>query len=113
LLSLLFGITRSLLTCNSFEHHLETEDGTTLLVLLLLQHAELHTNTVLLRPLQELRLEVDLLKGHLVEVNILAKYLILEERQTSIVATIEIDGANKCLKGISFYITIMRSAMAS
>ena len=69
---------------------------------------EVHTHTILLRPLQKLRLEVHLFVGHLVDVNELRQYAFLHETHTSIVATVKVDSSDKCLKGITPHIAIVR-----
>ena len=111
LLGLFLGIACALLAFHTLQHHLETENRVALIILLLLQHPELHAYTVLLRPLQQLRLEIHLLESHLVEIDILAKYPLLEELQTRIVATVEIDGSDKGFESISLHITVVGSAM--
>ena len=63
-------------------------------------------------PLKELRLEVDFLEGHLVDVDISAQNTLLEELETSLIATIEIDGTYECLEGIALDIAVVRCAMS-
>ena len=75
----------------------------------LLLHIELHLDAVLLGPLQELRLEVNLLIGHLVDIDHLGQDTFLHEAHHGIIALIQIDCTNQGLKGIASHIAVMRT----
>ena len=55
----------------------------------------------LLAPLDELALEVVVLLGHLLEVDVLAYQLMQEEAVAPGIATVEVDGAHQCLEGVA------------
>ena len=108
LMALLLGEACTLTAFYTFKEHLGGEDGTTcLLVLGLSKFAKLHLHTVLLTPLQKLRLEVDFLVGHLVEVDELRQDALLHKTHAGIVASIQINSTHKCLEGITVYVRIV------
>ncbi|EJX03010.1 hypothetical protein EVA_08886 [gut metagenome] len=88
------------------------EDGSSLLVGLIAQQLEVELHAVLLTPLDEFRLEVDLLVGEFVDIDHLTQDLALHEAHTSIVALVEIDSTYKSLEGIARHVAIVTRLMA-
>ena len=98
----------SFATLHTFYHHLKAEDGRTLFVAGLFHTAEFHLHTVLLGPLQQFRLEVDLFVGHLVDVDHLSQDAFLHKPHHGIVALVQIDGTDQCLEGVAGHVTVVR-----
>ena len=111
LLALLLGIADALAALDVLDEHLSDEHGTVLAVALLLQVAELHLDAVLLAPLQQLRLEVDFLVGHLVDVDDLRQDALLHEAHAGVVASVQIDGADESLEGVATHVAVVRRRM--
>ena len=93
---------------HALNDYLILKDRTAALVFGLTYLLEVHTHTVLLSPLQELRLEVHLLVGHLVDIDELRQYALLHEAHASVVTSVEINGSDKCLESIAAHVAVMR-----
>ena len=64
-----------------------------------------------LTPLQQLAFEVHFLKGHLVQVYVMAQDSICEEVLTVSITSVNIYGADECFKRISRQVAVVRLIM--
>ena len=112
LLALLLAVAVALAAFDALDDHLVAECGAALLVFLLIEQSEFHAHAVLLRPLQQLRLEVYFLIGHLVDVDHLLQDAVLHEAHAGVVAPIEIDSSDECLEGVATHVAVVALSAA-
>ena len=74
---------------------------------MLLLERKLYLHAVLLRPLYELALEVDLLIGHLVYVDHLVENALLYEPHAGVVAAVEVERTHKGLEGVAAHVRVV------
>ena len=111
LLAFLLGVTAALACGESFEQDGAIEERTVVLLVKGFFVLEIHLHAVLLRPLEEFTLEVDLLVGHVFDVEQAAHDFVLNEPLASLVAAVEIDSADEGLEGIATDIAIVAAAL--
>ena len=64
---------------------------------------------VLLAPFDDFRLEVHLLAGHFVQVDVFFQYLLFDELLAPAVALVHVDGADEGFEGIAVHVAVVRS----
>ena len=107
LLTLFLGETCAFLALQTLNKHLNGEYGTAILVARLFQIAKLHLDTILLTPFEQLRLEVDLLIGHLVDIDELCQDAFFHKAHASAISAVQIDGSHQRLEGVAIHIAVM------
>src|SRR3712207_4563525 len=101
LLALFLAVARSGTALDTLEHHAIVENGTSVLVGLLVDALKSHFHPVLLAPLYELALEVDFLVRHLVYVDDFLEHTVSHEAHAGVVAAVQVDGAHQGLEGVA------------
>lgn len=101
LLALLLGVTESRTRFYSLYAHSAAEGGAVGSYNVLAHQLEYHLVLHLLAPLNETALEVVVLLGYFLEIDVLADDALLEETIAVGIATVEIDGSYQCLEGVA------------
>lgn len=101
LLALLLGIAEAGAKLEALDAYAAAEGGTVGADGVLVHKFEHDGELRLLAPLDELALEIVVLLGHLLEVDVLAYEAMLEEAVAPDIATVEVDGTYECLEGIA------------
>ena len=101
LLALLLGIAESSAKLEPLDAYTSAEGGTVGTYDTLTHEFELQLVLYLLAPLDELALEVVVLLGHLVDVDMPAHNATVEETIAIAVAAVEVDGTYKSLEGVA------------
>ena len=109
LLALLLGISEARAKLQSLDAYTATEGGAVGTYGVLIHKFKYDIELRLLAPLDELTLEIVILLGHLININMLTYEPILEEPIAPRIATVEIDSTNECLEGISRDETVVRA----
>ncbi len=110
LLTLLLGVAMTLTRGYALNKDRGDEDGGVTLLLTLLHELELYVKLTLLAPLQKTALEVLLLSGSLVEVEVMAKDLPLHEMEASLIASVHIECSHQSLEGVAWQIIVVGMA---
>lgn len=108
LVTLLLGVTLSATTFLTVYDNLCTEKRRTVFRLCFFQQDIFKSYLVLLAPFQKLTLEIDFLIGHFVYVYDTAHYLLGYKAFAVRKTSIQIDGADECLKCVSCKVVIVR-----
>lgn len=101
LLTLFLGIAETGTKLETFYAYAATEGGAVGAYRVLVHKLEHDGKLCLLAPLDELALEVVVLLGHLLEVDMLSYQAMLEEAVAPGIATVEVDGSHQRLKGVA------------
>ena len=101
LLALLLGISEADAKLHALDAYATAEGGTVGAYGILIYKLKHDGKLRLLAPLDELALEVVVLLGYLLEVDVLAYEAMLEEAVAPGIATVEVDGAHQCLEGVA------------
>ncbi len=101
LLALLLGVAEAGAKLHALDAYAAAEGGAVSAHGILVHKFKHDGKQCLLAPLDKLALEVVVLLGHLLEVDVLAYQSMLEEAVAPGIATVEVDGAHQSLEGVA------------